>query len=95
MKTYIPNKKIPRRVDTIYTKHKYYQCLKGDITYFYNQYNRKRHWFKKDEWIFVKRWEEPEFKHHKFMTDQVLLPGAFNYHNLIIEGEEYSDIGWD
>ena len=94
-RNYEPKQKIPRRIHTIYTKHIYYQLLKGNITYFYKEYKRKKHWFKKDEWIYVNRLDEEEFEHNKFRMDQVLLPGAFDYHCLVIEGEGYSDVGWD
>lgn len=94
-RNYIPKEKIPRRIHTIYTKHTYYQQLKGNITSFYKQYKRKKHLFKKDEWIFNKQLTEEELRHEEFITDQVILPGCFKYHNLIIEGEAYSDVGWD
>ena len=94
-KNYIPKEKIPRQYDGIYTKHTYYQQLKGDITYFYKEYKRIRHLFKHDEWVFVEKLDEETFNHRKFIMDQVCLPGAFDYHNLIIDGESYSDVGWD
>ena len=94
-RNYIPKEKIPRRIYCIYTKHKFYRQLKGDIVYFFKEYKRKKYLFKKDEWIFNKQLTEEEFRHEVFKTDKICLPGCFNYHNLIIEGEEYCDVGWD
>lgn len=92
---YIPKEKIPHRINRIYTKHEFIQQLKGTITYFYKEYTRKKHLFKKDEWIFSKQLEEEELRREMFINDQVILPGCFKYHNLIIEGEGYCDVGWD
>ena len=92
---YIPKEKIPRRKHTIYTRHEKILQLKGDIIWFYREYRRKRHWFKKDEWVFVKQLTEEEFHRAKFQMDQILLPGAFDYHCMVIEGEGYCDVGWD
>ena len=84
---YISKEKIPRRIYCIYTKHEFIQQLKGTITCFYKKYTRKKHLFKKDEWIFSKQLTEEELHHEMFINDQVILPGCFKYHNLIIESE--------
>lgn len=92
---YKPKQKVPYPIRYIYTRHEYVQQLKGNITWFYKKYIRKRHLFKKDEWIFVEELEEDKFNRQKLTDSQIMLPGYFEHYNLVLEGEGYCDVGWD